>query len=584
MKKRRLSRLSTNRLKREGSPVAPSVKTIAMIQKPDKWTIVNALDYVLKMAKGSCLSNELWANLREPLDFLNKELELTDIQIVVLAIMVECGEPRTWNGFGNFLGCTRLSIMVYSEEIEEMLFKGWIERCVIREYGYRKQGFRLASGVVTALRHNQRFVSKSNKDLTLQEFVELIYGHISKNMNDPNVCFEDDVEWLMHLLSLNTTLPLCIALERIENMYDKALFFLCVCDYADSSEEGITYQVINNIFPDDYATVSLRRRLYDGSHPLIKENFLEYKCNDGIADGECYVLTSWVKEELLSEYTPGRLKSLSPKTDRSLKSFSLIKEKKLFYNPAEQSQIERLTSLLMDENFHGVQSRLEEEGMRKGFACIFYGAPGTGKTETALQIARQTGRDIMKIEVAGMRDKWVGESEKNIKGVFMRYKELCRNCEKKPILFFNEADAIFGKRIEEAEHSVDKMNNAMQNIILQEIEELEGILIATTNLTQSLDAAFERRFLFKVKFNKPAKEVKAKIWKSMLGQHISDKDAELLASKYDFSGGEIENIVRKRTIDYVLEGVEPTLEKIESYCAAEALDFRARRRVGFTAS
>ena len=174
--------------------------------------------------------------------------------------------------------------------------------------------------------------------------------------------------------------------------------------------------------------------------------------------------------------------------------------------------------------------------MRKGFACLFYGEPGTGKTESVLQIVRQTGRDLMQVDIASLRDKWVGESEKNIRDVFTRYRHLCKNCDVIPILFFNEADAIINKRTEHIEHSVDKMDNAMQNIILQEIENLDGILIATTNLTSNLDRAFERRFLYKVEFRKPAIDVKAQIWRSMLKDLRTD-DARLLASHFDFSGG-----------------------------------------------
>jgi len=220
--------------------------------------------------------------------------------------------------------------------------------------------------------------------------------------------------------------------------------------------------------------------------------------------------------------------------------------------------------------------------MRKGFACLFYGAPGTGKTETVLQIARQTGRDLMQVDIAGLRDKWVGESEKNIKEVFARYRKLCKNSEVMPILFFNEADAIINKRTENVEHSVDKMDNAMQNIILQEIEDLDGILIATTNLTSNLDKAFERRFLYKVEFHKPDTDVKTKIWCSML-KDISIEDAHQLASHFDFSGGQIENIARKRTVDYILSGKFASLTEIEDYCRAELLaDKKQRKPIGFS--
>ena len=326
----------------------------------------------------------------------------------------------------------------------------------------------------------------------------------------------------------------------------------------------------------------MRYELRNGTHPLIVCGYIEHKCDDGQVDSEQYMLTRKAKAELLSAYKPSHAKCRRSQPNRRfLKSHTSIKEKSLFFNASEQEQIERLTSLLSTDNLPSIQQRLEEQGMRKGFACLFYGAPGTGKTETVLQIARQTGRDLMQVDIAGLRDKWVGESEKNIKEVFARYRDLCKHTEVMPILFFNEADAIINKRTENIERSVDKMDNAMQNIILQEIEDLDGILIATTNLTSNLDRAFERRFLYKVEFHKPDTEVKAKIWCAML-KDISNDDARHLASRFDFSGGQIENIARKRTVDYILSGKYASLHEIEDYCRAELLNGKERRCIGFT--
>jgi SpoVK/Ycf46/Vps4 family AAA+-type ATPase len=259
-----------------------------------------------------------------------------------------------------------------------------------------------------------------------------------------------------------------------------------------------------------------------------------------------------------------------------------IKEKTMFYNKAEQQQIERLTNLLSQENLTSSQQRLEKQGLRKGFACLFYGAPGTGKTETVLQIARRTGRDIMQVDIADLRDKYVGESEKNIKEVFERYRAACKVNEVTTILFFNEADAIFSKRTARVQNSVDRMDNAMQNIILQEMENLEGILIATTNLTSNFDKAFERRFLFKVEFHIPDVSVKQQLWSCML-QGISEEEARHLAVNYNFSGGQIENIARQRAIDFVLSGKESSLKDIEEYCKAEIMEKNNNTRpvVGF---
>lgn len=554
-------------------------------KEPDTWTIITALDRVLDMAEDSQLSDDFWESVKNPLAFLRQELGLTNIQIVVLAIMIEAGEAVTWKRLGHFLGCSRLSMMVYSEEIEELVSKRWAIRKGAREMGAFFEGIALSYGVVTALRHNKVFVPEKIDGLTEQQFVDKLESHIEKNMNDRSIDFKDDEEWMLQLIKANPHLPLCHDLLMFDDIHVQSLLLLIVVDYAQwegSVGEGLTFETISSLYPEDYECDGLRHELRNGTHPLIECGYIEHKCIDGQVDTDRYMLTRNTKTELLSAYTPSHSKCRRMKQDNSrfLKNHDSIKEKSLFFNTSEQEQIERLTSLLSTENLPSVQERLEEQGMRKGFACLFYGAPGTGKTETVLQIARQTGRDLMQVDIAGLRDKWVGESEKNIKEVFARYRNLCQTCEVMPILFFNEADAIINQRTENVEHSVDKMDNAMQNIILQEIEDLDGILIATTNLTSNLDRAFERRFLYKVEFHKPDTDVKTKIWRSML-KDISADDARQLASHFDFSGGQIENIARKRTVDYILSGKFASLDEIEGYCRAELLSGKERRSIGF---
>jgi len=243
--------------------------------------------------------------------------------------------------------------------------------------------------------------------------------------------------------------------------------------------------------------------------------------------------------------------------------------------------VSELEKLLSPEEFSRVQDSLEAHGMRKGFACLFYGTPGTGKTETVLQLARKTGRNIMQVDMSQMRDKYVGESEKNVKQIFTRYRQLCRESDLTPILLLNEADALLGVRLSKVEHSVDQMANTMQNILLQEMENLDGILIATTNLTQNLDSAFDRRFLYKVEFLKPTAEESRHIWKAMLPE-ISEDDALMLAKQYAFSGGQIENIARKQIVNAILfpsEGRD--LNKIRQACDSEYLNKKQTRPIGF---
>ena len=562
-------------------------------KEPDTWTIITALNRVLDQSRDSELTDEFWESVKNPLAFLRGELGLTDIQIVVLAMMIEAGEPLSWKKMGNYLNVSRLMMMTYSEEIEEMVKKRWFARCASFEMGRHYEGFSLVYGVVTALRHNKPFVPEKIDGLTEQQFVDKLESRIDKNFNDRNVSFRDDEEWMVQLCEANPHLPLCHeVLKFSDDIHVQSLLLMIVYDYAQwegTDGEGLTFETINDLYPEEFECDFMREHLRDGDHPLMRCGYIELKCADGMADTEQYMLTTRAKNELLGAYKPSHKKCKRMQQrmgSRFLKDYKTIKEKPLFYNETEQQQIESLTSLLSVDNFPNIQKRLEEEGMRKGFACLFYGGPGTGKTETVLQIARQTGRNLMQVDIAGMRDKFVGESEKNIKAVFQRYRELCRNSEVKPILFFNEADGIFGKRSTFGGNnpSVEKMDNAMQNIILQEIEDLEGILIATTNLTNNLDSAFERRFIFKIEFHKPDTKVKSLIWRSML-KDLSDEDARQLATNFDFSGGQIENIARKRTVDYILSGKYASLEEIEAYCRAEILSNKNERHhiAGFSA-
>ena len=224
---------------------------------------------------------------------------------------------------------------------------------------------------------------------------------------------------------------------------------------------------------------------------------------------------------------------------------------------------------------------MNDNGFRCGFSCLFYGAPGTGKTETVLQLAKKTGRNIMQVNLSQIKSKWVGESEKNIKRIFDFYRMKVKSGGKAPILLFNEADGIISKRLENAQYSVDKMENTMQNIILQEMENFDGILIATTNLAQNMDGAFERRFLYKIRFEKPTKDARMSMWREMIPSLDSDA-AQMLASKYEFSGGQIENIARRYAIGDILYGDDrDKVKELLSYCDAEKLEAKEMRRVGF---
>ena len=255
-----------------------------------------------------------------------------------------------------------------------------------------------------------------------------------------------------------------------------------------------------------------------------------------------------------------------------------IVQKSLFYNKQEGKQVSELQKLLSQDFFKSVQERLKERSMQQGFSCLFYGSPGTGKTESVFQLAKQTGRDLFFVDISDTKSCWFGESEKKIKEVFVKYRNAVKECKVTPILFFNEADAVFGKRKDLSSSNVAQTENAIQNIILQEMETLNGILIATTNLTDNLDLAFERRFVYKIRFEKPTLEVKQKIWQNKL-PWLNDDEGLQLAQDFDFSGGEIDNVVRKTTINEVIFGNNTQFSDLEKLCLEERM--ATRPNIGF---
>ena len=143
----------------------------------------------------------------------------------------------------------------------------------------------------------------------------------------------------------------------------------------------------------------------------------------------------------------------------------------------------------------------------------------------------------------------------------------------------NAGYAIFSKRFEVKDSSVDQTENAIQNIILEQMEKLQGILIATTNFESSLDPAFERRFLFKVKFGRPGIEAKKRIWMDKLNG-LSEVDASVLAESYNLSGGEIDNVTRKVIMNKVLTGEAYTLDYLKELCEQEKFT-NQRAVIGF---
>ena len=542
-----------------------------------KMDLLTAVEQIVDKAKGTGLSSEFYRKADRYIKYLSERLELTKEQSVMMALFIDNSDDSSISisDFCKYLDCRTTRIIRYMAEID-VLEKRELVRCCRED---KRIQYRVPFEVVDAFKNDKKYTPKDLTGLSCQE----LFGEIADIFElraDDELTYEATVEKIRHLFDCNSQL-LYVQKVRSYNMAEKDEMMLVLFShlFVNNNDDNIRFHDISFLFDDKRIWNHVKSEMNDGNHTLLVEKMIEYNNSDGFVDRETFRMTVKAKRELFAELNLSSMNQDKKRGD--LVKVEEITPKKLFYSDKISSQIAELGNLLDDAQYKQIRTRMKEKGFRCGFACLFYGEPGTGKTETVLQLARQTGRDILQVNISQIKSMWVGESEKNIKQVFDNYRAKVKECKITPILLFNEADAIIGKRQEGAERAVDKMENSIQNIILQEMETLDGILIATTNLAQNMDKAFERRFLYKIKFEKPTIEARMCMWHEMI-PILKEEETRILANRYDFSGGQIENIARHYTIGNILHGdSENVIEEISSYCDSERLNAKETRKIGF---
>lgn len=547
-------------------------KENALKSKPK--SVLESFEYIVELAENSNLDDDFFQKAATHIKYASRKLKLTPMQTVLLAMFVDRSEDRSIriSEIANYSGCRTTKILRLSDDVDMLEEKRYVRAS--RSRG--NLSYRVPSDVLKSLRKNEQYVyTPVHVKDTISFFSR--FNSLMKEMDDDE--FNHD-QLRNDTLGMLDDIPETVFARNLKRMNlddeDALLFIFMAHLYIENNDDRIGFSDIDNLYDDDELPDWINREFRGRSSDLFDRKLIENVNEDGMARSDVFKLTEEAKDNFLGELNL----STFGKSEKDLIAPDSFPEKRLIYNDSEKGQVYELSSILGESRFQEIQSRLVENGMRKGFCCLFYGSPGTGKTETVYQIARQTGRKIMRVDVNKIKSCWVGESEKNIKALFDRYRNICKNSKLAPILLFNEADAVLGVRMEGANRAVDKMENSIQNIILQEMETLEGIMIATTNLTTNLDKAFERRFLYKIQFSRPTVEARVSIWQSMMPK-LSHEKAKVLASKFDLSGGEIENIVRKQSVNAILSGNEiADLEEITKLCSQERIT-SSRSRIGF---
>ncbi len=523
------------------------------------------------------LSEENFAKAEEDIAALRERLGMNTIQVVIMtAILGKSARNRIdCDEIASYLGLDYLKFLAYSKDLEELKRRGYIR--------LRKDGcVFLPTEVLNSFKADNPVEPEKTSGLDTGKILSRMRQKFSLSSDDL-LSYSELVADLKQLVEENpdTSVARCFR-EHCDGIHwdaEKVLFFAVLVKYYCDNDDQIGWFDVENYFDEDDLD-SLKYGMNSDCLTLQERGVIEFAGEDGVMTKDYFRIKDSIKDEALADAGGLRKKGARVSASKRIAAGSIL-HKDLFYNPAEGRQVEQLHELMGEKRYAEIRAALQKKGLRTGFTCLFYGAPGTGKTETVYQLARDCGRDLFVVDVSQVKSCWVGESEKNIKDVFTKYRASLSAEGRTPILLFNEADAIFGIRKEGAGSAVDKMENSIQNIILQEMEDLDGILIATTNLTSNLDKAFERRFLYKVRFNKPSAEARSHIWTSMIPE-LSEAEAAKLAQDFDFSGGQIENISRKKTVKELIDGVQPTFEQILQFCSEETIGEKVeRRRIGF---
>ncbi|EDK4957744.1 AAA family ATPase [Campylobacter coli] len=342
---------------------------------------------------------------------------------------------------------------------------------------------------------------------------------------------------------------------------------------------------------------------------LVSENDLEKHKNKSLLQENAPLLNLIEYDEYLNAFGDisksffitdeilQRIINFEPKQNKKIKIENVLKEQDIFelIEPSidindiimPQNTKELLENILKQQD-KKVLERLNSWGIKSNknieAKIIFYGPAGTGKTMSALAMAKSMKKTVLSFDCSKILSKWVGESEQNVRKIFDTYKNIVQTCKQSPILLLNEADQFLSTRVESSSGS-DKMHNQMQNIFLEQIERFNGVIIATTNFLESLDSAFSRRFDYKIEFKKPDFKDRLKMWEKFLPRKASFEkafDVNLLAN-YELSGAQILMVVKNTALKVAVteDGVFKMQDFIESIQKELNSSFDKSKIVGF---
>lgn len=552
-------------------------------QRINKDAIFAAINAIYLQSEGKVPNPAFYATIKKELSVLTKYTKLPCEEAYIFAIIFYVnlmGESSNLNDLSKYFQTNTFSLLSIIDSIQSLCDNGIVKSKKLRsrhDHLLFSFSYAVTKNISYNLLKGKEFpILEPKKILTEIELIEAFHtvgvqcidGEIQ--VIDLEDCVQDLLKTYSNFEAAKLVIDFKLSTEEIIVFYYIIWNTLC-------GQNGIDIDNLQGaIFKSRSQQVLFTQSMVQGNNPLVKHELIEYVSTGFMNNFEAS--PSRKSADKLAQF------DVIIKMPTSRRSTVIlpdsITEKELFYSEKENQQLSAVSSILQEENYTKLVDRMTSKGMPQGVNILLFGAPGTGKTESVLQLAKQSGREIIKVDISNTKSMWFGESEKIIKRIFNDYREYAKKSHLCPILFFNEADAVLSKRSSNGSGNTQQTENAIQNILLDELENFSGVFMATTNLMNNLDKAFERRFLYKVEFSVPTEIQRTHIWQSKFST-LTQEDCSYLATNYEISGGQIDNVYRKGEINYILNNEAANLELLVRFCEEEVNHTQSYSRIGF---
>jgi AAA+ superfamily predicted ATPase len=517
-------------------------------------------------------------------DFFDVEPK-TGVLLSVIICDQLIGEVRYIHKVFKNIGFSSLEIISLNNQIKDLVKRSWLKQSN-KTYPYANEiksnqtEYIISQHILNAVLFFDKELIENERPLDFTDGLIKLRNYM-KHLVDSNL-YEDEmydgVQQFLWDFKENTFLKEITESQELL-VEEKLILFWLSSEYIFDREEFDLDAVCDFLGFENNFIYNFKQRIKNDKSTLFNTNYLSF-VNPELADFSSITYGDKMLDLLTKTCVKVEQKKIKHKFCQLIQPDD-IEFKNLYFNAKQQQDITKIIDMLSPKNYKKMCENFKSHKMKEALSLLFYGLSGTGKTELVRQIAKKHNRILLMVDIASIKSMWVGESEKNIRRVFREYAEALKICDLAPILFFNEADAILNKR-RKIESSSDQMLNSMQNILLQYLEDFEGIFMATTNYINNLDDAFDRRIFYKKAFELPDENTRFQILQDLFPEWPSDwiKD---IASDFELSGSQIQNIKRKLLVDSILFDIDYSNKELLVNYIEEELGFRKKNRteIGF---